>query len=383
MPGTSEKPRRHYAGLRLRGRIWWIAWHQGGERKRQSTGTANYKEALRKYEEIRGRIARGERIAPANVTFEQLCDGLRSHYRVNGLRSLSRAETSINNLKAFFAGYRAAAITTDQMRAYIVQRQAQGAANATVQCELSALGKMLNLAVDDGRLSQRPKIPRLKVDNARQGFFEWEDLQAVVAELPAELRPPILFAHYTGWRIGEVLSLTWRQVDFDAGMVRLEPGTTKNGKGRTFPFAALPPLHALLTEQRTLTDAVQREIGAVVPWVFHHDGRQVRTYRRRWSAAIDAAAHEGAGVLRRVIRPQLLGRIVHDLRRTAVRNFERAGVPRSVGMKLTGHLTESVYNRYAIVSEADLKEGVGKLATLASGVRSGALPFPSARTGTP
>jgi len=66
-----------------------------------------------------------------------------------------------------------------------------------------------------------------------------------------------------------------------------------------------------------------------------------------------------------IARPQLLGRLVHDLRRTAVRNLERAGVPRSVAMKLTGHKTEAVYRRYAIVAEADLREGVTKLAKLA------------------
>ena len=57
----------------------------------------------------------------------------------------------------------------------------------------------------------------------------------------------------------------------------------------------------------------------------------------------------------------------HDFRRTAVRNLERAGVPRSVAMKLVGHKTESMYRRYAIVAESDLREGVAKLAKLPGG----------------
>jgi len=62
-------------------------------------------------------------------------------------------------------------------------------------------------------------------------------------------------------------------------------------------------------------------------------------------------------------------RIPHDFRRTAVRNLERAGVPRSVSMKLTGHKTEAVYRRYAIVCEADLTEGLKKLVALQDSLR--------------
>ena len=82
----------------------------------------------------------------------------------------------------------------------------------------------------------------MKVDNARKGFFEPADFAAVEANLPATLRPYVCFLYLTGWRAGEARGLTWADVNFDARVVRLEPGTTKNGEGREFPFAALQPL---------------------------------------------------------------------------------------------------------------------------------------------
>ncbi len=109
----------------------------------------------------------------------------------------------------------------------------------------------------------------------------------------------------------------------------------------------------LLRRQREWTSALERATGQIVPRVFHRNGKPIGEFRKAWHTACQKAGCPG--------------RIPHDFRRTAVRNLERAGVPRSVAMKLTGHRTESVYRRYAIVSEADLREGVGKLAALRRG----------------
>lgn len=97
---------------------------------------------------------------------------------------------------------------------------------------------MYRLAMDAGKLMTRPKITQLKENNVRQGFFERENYESVLHHLPDDLRPIITFAYITGWRVkSEVLTLEWRQVDFVVGEIRLEPGTTKNKEGRTFPMS--------------------------------------------------------------------------------------------------------------------------------------------------
>ena len=133
------------------------------------------------------------------------------------------------------------------------------------------------------------------------------------------------------------------------GTVHLEAKRSKNAEGRTFPFASLPPLVQLLEDQRQRTRAVERELGRIVPHVFHRDGEPIRSMRRAWDSACGRAGIPGAWF---------------HLRRTAVMHLERAGVPRSVAMKLTGHKTEAVYRRYAIADAASLAEGVEKLARL-------------------
>jgi integrase len=259
-------------------------------------------------------------------------------------------------------------ITSDRVAAYAHARQAEGAAPATIRYELACLRRACNIAVRAGKMTQRPYFPTISVDNARKGFFERAEFEAVIKELPEALRSFARFLYLTGWRAGEAKGLTWAGVDFDAGVVRLEPGVTKNREGREFPFAAFPALGQLLRAQRDHTSTVEKARGCIIPYIFHRNGRRIRSYVAAWRAACECA---GVG-----------GRLVHDLRRTAVRNLERAGVSRSVAMQLTGHKTEAVYRRYAITSRVDLSEGVAKLSAQHEAQSSTRSVIPIATTGT-
>ncbi len=137
-------------------------------------------------------------------------------------------------------------------------------------------------------------------------------------------------------------------MDFAGVFVRLEPGTTKNKEGRAFPL--IPELRALLERRQTITRRCERAQTRIIAHVFHRYGKPIRSLRRAWKTACKNAG-----------RPGLL---LHDLRRSAVRNLERAGISRSVAMKLTGHKTEAVYRHRAIVAESDLREAGAKLAAV-------------------
>lgn len=92
---------------------------------------------------------------------------------------------------------------------------------------------MFNIALYAEEITKKPYIPTLAENNVRQGFFERVEFDTVFARLPDYLKSPMLFAYQVGWRVrSEILPLTWRQIDLETGTVRLEVGTTKNGKGR-------------------------------------------------------------------------------------------------------------------------------------------------------
>ena len=159
------------------------------------------------------------------------------------------------------------------------------------------------------------------------------------------------FGYHTGWRRGEILNLQWRQVDRRAGEVRLDPGTTKNKQGRVFPYGEFPTLHTLIEAQWQAHEQLKAK-DILSPWLFPRlrgakPGDRIGSFRKAWATACTKAGYPG--------------RLFHDLRRTAVRNLVRAGVPEKVAMTLTGHKTRAVFERYNIVSDSDVRAAVRRL----------------------
>jgi integrase len=193
------------------------------------------------------------------------------------------------------------------------------------------------------KIYRKPYIPMLQENNVRKGFFEHGEFVAFRNALPDYLKPVVTFAYYTGWRKQEILSLKWNQVDLNARTVRLDPGTTKNGAGRMVVLdGELLETMQAQWERRKVAEIPGQSPTLLCAHVFHHDGKPVRDFRKSW----DKARTETG----------LTVKMLHDFRRTAVRNMVRAGVHERVAMSVSGHKTRSVFDRYNIVSEDDLKE---------------------------
>ena len=214
--------------LKRRGQIWWIRYYKNGKRHEESSGSAKEGEAKSLLRLREGDIERGVAITPkvGRIRFDEAVTDVLNDYRTNRKRSLDDVERRIEkHLKPFFGNRRMASITTADIRESIdsrqkettvprkaytftardgtprhvpEQRRTSGVSNGEINRELTALKRMFNLAIQAGKLLQKPHIPFLKEDNVRVGFFERDQFLAVLARLPEPVRPAATFAYITG-----------------------------------------------------------------------------------------------------------------------------------------------------------------------------------------
>ena len=256
-------------------------------------------------------------------------------------------EFRLNHLLPVLGHIKAHELGTDVIKRYVARRQEEKASNASINREMAALKRMFNLGIQAEKIYRKPYVPMLAENNVRKGFFEHSEFMAFRAHFSPELQAVLTFAYYTGWRKNEILTLRWNQVDVDNRIVKLDPGTTKSREGRTVVLEGeLLELIEQQWERRVVAAIPNRSPALLCQYVFHRRGRPIKDFSDAWERACQAVGLEG--------------RIFHDFRRTAVRNMVRAGVPERVAMMISGHKTRSVFDRYNIVSEDDLKQAALK-----------------------
>ena len=321
-----------------RGGTWWIVYWYGGKRHRESSGSPREADAKRLLKQRIAEIHSGTFVHPHDqrLTMEELFEALQQDYELREGKALPQFLAHLRPVRTAFGAIRAADLSETRIDSYIKNRLDAGRKPATINRETQLLGQAFRLAHTRRLVHRVPHIRKLPERNVRQGFFELEEIDAVIAHLPAYLQDFVRFAALTGWRKGEIVQLTWHDVDRKAQTIRLRPEGSKTDKGR------------MIAVTGALWELIERQWRGrgVIPWVFHRHGLPIGDLRKAWRTACRKAG--------------VPGRLFHDLRRTAARNMRRAGVPERVIMDIIGHETNAMFVRYNIVDESDSREAMAR-----------------------
>lgn len=346
-------------GGRVESGPYWIEYYANGKQVRESSKSDKFKDAEALLLQRRLELTQGNYGAKdaQKTTIAELLDDLLDDFRTNQ-RSVAWAEIVDRHLRPALGQIRASQLTSKHIHSYIQQRQNEGVCTGTINRELGRLRRSFNLGMqaEPPRVTRVPRIPRLAENAPRTGFLEHTDYLELLHELPSHLKGLLAFGYYSGCRKGEVLSLHWEQIDVPNKVVRLRAQDTKTRQARL--FSGPDELWQMIEMLRTERDLCWPEC----EHVFSRYGKPILDFRGAWEEASGRA-----GLVAANGRPKFQ---FHDLRRTAVRNMIRAGVPERVAMLISGHKTRSMLDRYNIVDERDFKNAGKRLEVYLAGIET-------------
>lgn len=309
--------------------IWF--YDNSGKQHRESSKSELKSVAQELLNQRLAAMGRGER-SPSDVRsirYEDMRAILFADYQEKGISTnkietlkdgtLNLRQTGLKFLDGFFKGMRLNQITTDVIRQY---RKSRKCSETTKNRDLALLRRMIVLTVreKDLQFTLPYFVMTSEADNARQGFVTAVQFNAILTKLPEHLHALMIFLYFTGCRVGAAKRITWSMVSGDCKLVELPAGIVKNKEPLTLPLPE--KLTAILRKKFRTGDVFE-----------------TTNLRKEWEKA--------AGEI-----------LIHDLRRSAVRNLRKAGVSETVAMKISGHKTADVFRRYNIVNTEDLTDAM-------------------------
>ncbi len=325
-----------------RGATYWVCYYLRGEQFRESTDTFDEQQALKflrtKMKEIHAdEIGARKFTTPkaSRLTIHELLEALKADFELRG--KLSRQNAShLKRADDDFGNYLAVALTSEKIDGYKKERLAKGDRPASINRPLQLIRQSYGLASRRDRLSRVPSIEFLsEKGNARKGFCEESEFRKIHGFLPDYLKDLCLFAYCTGMRFGEVLSLKWEFVKGDVIELQAEDakGDGDESNARLIPMVG-KDLAGILERRKAARQVKVDGTTTLAALIFHHEGSPIVDIRKAWKSACKKAGAPG--------------RLFHDLRRSAVKNLDEAGVSRDVSMSISGHKTQAIFSRYNI-----------------------------------
>jgi integrase len=379
-----------------RGETYWIGLYVDGKQVRESAKTKDLGKA-EKYLALRRKQANAHAVKSSipfitarqhSRTIQQLMEALSTHLKAEE-RLSTPVKCTISKITAKFGSMRATSLTAADINKWIKERRGDG-----IHGEKKAtINRTTQLLLQGFRFAKLPlpgpeDITRFdERDNVRKGFFVEPEIRRVMARLPQAVADLTLFAWLTGWRKNEITSLEWKDIEGDCIVLRAEKA--KNGFARSVP---LSDELAELIDRRKAAQPVERQgVLTLSSLIFHRNGEPVDNFRKVWMRACIA---EGLG---KFVCPKCIaetgpergqhvyelgekgkcprcqlkfkfsdrkysGRLFHDLRRSAVRDMINAGCPTADAMQVSGHRTMSMFQRYNIRENDDLRRALKRTA---------------------
>ena len=362
-----------------RGEVFWVCYYLRGKQFREPAKNKDGKNVAdpteaQKFLKARLREVGADLIGARTFTTPrasrlsvgELLEALKADFELRGKLSTQNA-SHLRRAVADFGGYLAVGLTPEKIDAYKKERLAASDKPASINRPLQVVRQSYRLAMKRGHLSRAPFIEMLsEKGNERRGFLSEQEFRDVLAHLPTDLQDLARYCYATGTRKGEAAGLTWRMVAEDE--LRIPGDICKNRKPRVLPISG--ELAGIIERRRSARRIEENGNIRMASFVFHRDGEDgpIREFRKSWARAAVAAklgamicpkckAESSALTCPECKTPtKYRGRTWHDFRRSAVRNMVKAGVSTQVAKVWSGHSSDSVFERYSILTTDDLRD---------------------------